>query len=477
MPNTMTLDSGPRAATEASPPTARHSLSRLSGIGLALGLVLSTGCFQDYSIHSLDGDDGAESGPASSVADPAGSAAPSGAADSSTSVGSPLAPSTSVEPGGGLGTDVLVPERPDEAIRGGFDPGRYVYESVEPGGDATDALEDPQNREREDQFELGAELRAPMVDFLFVVDNSTSMGRIRDLVRSGLVSLYDDDPFPAESRIAVMSTIPADPADLTRLHPRVNDQGGQINEPGFLRLVDAEGIEVFRNKAPELGNSFRFAGCENAWFEPWEENADGVPCLVAHTQISRTPIRVEAGLSALQQFLQKQSGTQTFREGAAVHVIFVSDTHSPGLSGGPNRLRKTGLEVDPITYSDLKALVDGDNLVSSFKVHAIAPATECVEEWAHLGPRYFDVATASGGATLDICTAEDYAPFIRGLVETSDIVDSPVFGLGRPSAEVHEVLVNGQSVPFDLVGDGTAVRLRGIDRADAKRNLTVRYRY
>ena len=128
------------------------------------------------------------------------------------------------------------------------------------------------------------------------------------------------------------------------------------------RADDAEGIARFRKHAPEIGSTFRFAGCEDAWFEPWEENAQGVPCLVAHTQISRTPIRVEAGLSALQQFLQKQAGTSTFREGAAVHVIFVSDTHSPGLSGGPNRLMKTGLEVDPITYEDLRQLVDADTL-------------------------------------------------------------------------------------------------------------------
>jgi len=198
---------------------------------------------------------------------------------------------------------------------------------------------------------------------------------------------------------------------------------------------------------------------------------------VAHTQISSTPVRVEAGLSALQQFLQKRSGQSTFREGAAVHVIFVSDTHSPGLSGGPGRLLKTGLEVDPITYDALHQLVDADNMVSSFKVHAIAPATECVEEWAHLGPRYFDVADASGGSTLDICTAEDYSDFIRSVVEGSGRVDTPIFALGRPTSAVHQVLLDGESVSFDIVGDGTAVRLKSFEEVDADRKLTVRYRY
>ncbi len=462
------------------PSSTRHSQHQTPGqsaMGLLLGLVVGVGCTQDYDINALEGDDAPAVAPALTPATPSNGVATAPSVVDANAV----ADSEAVDPSIGSGTAVADGSVTDPASAGAadvrFDPRQFNYDAVQPTGDAVEASEDPTHREREELFDLNPEMRTSVVDFLFVVDNSTSMGRIRDLVRSGLVSLYDDDPFPADARIAVMSTIPANPSDLSQLHPRVNNQGAQELEPGFLRLVDAQGIARFRRAAPDLGASFRFDGCEDAWFEPWEENDEGVPCLVAHTQISGTPVRVEAGLSALQQFLQKQAGESTFRDGAAVHVIFVSDTHSPGLSGGLGRLQKTGLEVDPITYGDLQQLVDADNAVSSFKVHAIAPATECVEEWAHLGPRYFDVAEASGGATLDICTAEDYAPFIRSLVERSGVIDTPILSLGRPTEAVHQVLLDGQSVAFDIIGDGTAVRVKGFERAAADRKLTVRYRY
>ena len=62
-------------------------------------------------------------------------------------------------------------------------------------------------------------------------------------------------------------------------------------------------------------------------------------------------------------------------------------------------------------------------------------------------------------------------------IERSGLIDSPIMELGRPSETVHQVLVDGQSVAFDVVGDGTAVRLRGLGDADSDRKLTVRYHY
>ena len=381
-----------------------------------------------------------------------------------------------------VGSGSAVPNAPDATgprpALSNFNPGLYSYDRVESGDDSVEAFEDTESREREEVFDMNPQMRTPVVDFLFVVDNSTSMGRIRDLVRSGLVGLYDDDPFPAEARIAVMSTIPANPADLTQLHPRVNDQGAQRFEPGFLKLVNQAGIERFRKEAPMLGESFQFDGCEDAWFEPWQENDQGVPCMVAHTQISRTPVRVEAGLSAFQQFLQKREGQNTFREGAAVHVIFVSDTHSPGLSGGLNRLRAHQARSRPDHLQRPAAACRCrqpwcglSRCTPSHRQPSVS------EEWAHLGPRYFNVATEAGGATLDICTAEDYSSFIRDLVEESDLVERPILSLGRPSAMVHQVLVDDQPVAFDVVGEGAAVRLKGFDNSRANQKLTIRYKF
>ncbi|HCH63827.1 MAG TPA: hypothetical protein DFR83_13560 [Deltaproteobacteria bacterium] len=461
---------GPLDHNSASRLVSLNNASGWTGAGLALSFVLGVGCTQDYEISAVESDD--------DIVDASPTITPS-AAPNSVVAGTAQA----VEDNTRVGAGSAVPSAPETGTTGprpklsNFDQSLYSYDQVDSTDDSVDAYEDVENRERQELYDVGPQMRTPVVDFLFVVDNSTSMGRIRDLVRSGLVGLYDEDPFPAEARIAVMSTIPADPSNFSQLHPRVNDQGAQRFEPGFLRLVDQAGIQKFRKEAPELAASFEFDGCEDAWFEPWQENAQGVPCMIAHTQISRTPVRMEAGLSAFQQFLQKREGRTTFREGAAVHVIFVSDTHSPGLSGGQKRLERTGLEVDPITYSDLQKLVDADNMVRSFKVHAIAPATECVEEWAYLGPRYFNVAEASGGVTLDICTADDYSTFIHDLVEDSGRIERPILSLGRPSTVVHEVLLDGEPVAFDVVGDGTAVRLKGLQDPRADRKLTVHYRY
>src|SRR6185503_2156685 len=83
-------------------------------------------------------------------------------------------------------------------------------------------------------------------------------------------------------------------------------------------------------------------GC-GAWFSPGEVDPDGVPCLVAHTEVPGLLVHVEAGLTVLSQLLDGKK--PLFREGAHAHVVFVSDTHDPGAgwTEKPSEKEKTRL--------------------------------------------------------------------------------------------------------------------------------------
>ena len=116
-------------------------------------------------------------------------------------------------------------------------------------------------------------------------------------------------------------------------HPavtKVKGLPGYLANPGFQRFVDRQGIELFRELLPE-DKRYLYAldGC-GPTFGPDERNEQGIPCLLANTQIGLLPTRVEAGSVALAQMLETSAG-QMFRPGAAVNVVFVSDTHDPGF--------------------------------------------------------------------------------------------------------------------------------------------------
>src|SRR5688500_16503370 len=133
--------------------------------------------------------------------------------------------------------------------------------------------------------ELGGDAPAAAVDYLFVVDGSSSMRSVIDRVFDGVDAIAaEGNVFPAGARIAVMSTTPSRPNDARRPHPATPNQPWVRLEPGFHGPVDAARIARFRATAPpDLAAEFALDGCD-AWFEPGEQNAAGVPCLVAHTQ-------------------------------------------------------------------------------------------------------------------------------------------------------------------------------------------------
>ncbi len=339
-------------------------------------------------------------------------------------------------------------------------------------GTAVRAFEDTVRGVREERFDVGGDTRTQVADYLFVIDNSSSMEEIIRKVRRGMQSLSRSGAFPKHTRIAVMSTLPSEPLDADVPHKTARLRGAAAEAPGFLRLVDGPGISHFREMedSPRVRNRFALDGCSEAWFAPGQTNVDGLPCLLAHTQTQRTALRVEAGLVAVKQWLEL-ADEPVFRQGAAVNVVFVSDTHDPGVPldfPGAAELR----EIRP-DFAMLEELVSANSLVSSFRVHAIAPATECVEPWSD-GPTYKTVAEASGGVFLDVCTATDYRPVIRQIAHEGAVMQRAVLNLDRQATHVQEVRVGERAVGFTVAPDGRSVIL---DDAPMKQKGQVSVQY
>ncbi|MCB9693634.1 MAG: hypothetical protein H6736_17615 [Alphaproteobacteria bacterium] len=318
---------------------------------------------------------------------------------------------------------------------------RIPLSTVDDGSNATEAWADGQGR-RTEAFAYGGNAKNEVVDYLFVLDDSVSMKAVIERVRKALLEL-DRERWPAEARVAFMTTLPGQPGRLSRPHPTVEHRHSARFSPGFLKLVSEEGFAAARNKVPGMERKLRHPGCD-AWFRPGDTNVEGLPCMVAHTQTAMAAYQAEAGLVAVDQWLDKNAGTPVFRPGASVNVVFVSDTHDPGLPSGS---AEALLDLQP-TASQLVEHILEDNPVSSVRFHAIAPERECVEQWVHFGPTYYQAAEETGGAILDVCEATDYRALLESVIDRGATPTRPVFGLAVPPEEVEEVRVDGSLRPF-----------------------------
>jgi hypothetical protein len=326
-----------------------------------------------------------------------------------------------------------------------------------PPEQGNDAAPNPSGHERE--IDIGTAQPAEISDYLFVLDPSSSMYSVLSHVLDGFEALREGDGFPRGARIGVMSALPADPLRPAAVHPRARQRWWLQFTPGFQSLVDEDSIAVFREVAPpHISERYASSGCA-AWFGPTDVNDKGVPCIVANTQIPLYPVLVEAGLLAVHQRLQQD--TPLFRSGAAVNVIFVSDTHDPGLS--PNEPGYADLVSARPNYDQLRVLALSRQPLASFRVHAVAPADLCADEdWRAAGDSYFAAARASGGQMLDVCSAgaPDYVNFVRRTATEGALPQAPVIALSE-SEEVVQVLVDGEPARFAVSPDGRAVTLPG----------------
>jgi hypothetical protein len=330
----------------------------------------------------------------------------------------------------------------------------------DPGEDPSDDLGDglaPQDMP-DIEITMGGGAKAAVVDYLFVVDSSSSMQRILGRVLDGFEALADSGVFPHDTRIAVMNTMPADPTHRDRLHPAAPPIDWLGYEPGFGNLIDAHRIELFREVAPvRVAERFAHDGCD-AWFGPDDRNADGVPCLVANTQMALFPVGIEAGLLALHQRIQTDK--PLFRTGAAVNVVVVSDTHDPGVPGDHPFF--ADLVARRPAFADIERSALRRQDLASFRLHAVAPAEVCAaEDWTAAGPVYFEAAHTSGGEILDVCdaTPDEYIELVRKIATNGAVPQRAVIPL-LSRVDIDEVLVGGQPAEFALSADGRAVLLK-----------------
>jgi hypothetical protein len=328
-------------------------------------------------------------------------------------------------------------------------------------GAAVASWEKEAGRMRMETFQFGPS-DTPVADYLFVIDDSTSMNRMLEKFHRGIDSLIEPGAFPAHARIAVMNTTPADAEKPRKPHGLVPYSDGYRKVPGFRALVSKRRIEAYREIAdPAVAERFDLDGC-TSWFSPQQLNSQGHPCLEAHTQLSLLRSKVEAGSVSLRQWLERTAGKERFRPGAAVNIVFISDTHDPGMLPPQNPNRSEAyedlLDQQP-SYGELMNLVEKDDLVSSFRLHAIAPMEECGESWEI--ETYALLAEESDGLSLDFCEAEDYGALIKEIAEAGAKIQRPVFPLGYTAQEIQSVSLEGEEVDWSLKSGGRVLVVGG----------------
>ena len=290
------------------------------------------------------------------------------------------------------------------------------------------------------------EINVPQIYYLFVIDNSSSMGKILEKVQEGFVALSkNSDAFAPNALIGVMSTmigqLEAEGGKLSKLSKYSKEvYKHQKLEPGFLKLVDKASVDTWKSKEipKDITDQFPLQACKQGWFGPSAVNDQGESCFLAASQISKISVGAEAGITSFRQFLQKNPGI--FKADSNVNVIFVSDTHDPGIS----KIAKEHPEylTDIVKYDPLLELAQKENQIASLKFHAIAPQEKCAE--TILAPTYFDLVDnqPASGIKSDVCTLTDYVGQIRAMA-SAGAKSSHLVALEQPVAELENVSLEG----------------------------------
>jgi hypothetical protein len=277
-------------------------------------------------------------------------------------------------------------------------------------------------------------------DFLMVVDNSGSMQVSRNKVFEGFKKVAPS-AWPIDSRIAVMSTMPARFSDLSRPHENVSLYSGIETEPGFLSFVDKVSIEKYRTNGNVLNPAYKAAfaepGCD-AWFKPADVNASKTLCLNAHLQNPMTGIGAEAGLTAVKQILEKNKDQKLFRDNGFLHIIFISDTHDPGIDS-------QALRAAIPNFEGIKKILLASNNLTGVKLHGIVPTkATCSSEMTH-DFSYLNPIRDSGGITYDYCLPEpDYSSVAKQVVASSS--PEAIIAFNQEFSSIVKVLIDG--VPY-----------------------------
>lgn len=316
-----------------------------------------------------------------------------------------------------------------------------------------------------DTFRLKVQKPAEKVDYLFVLDNSCSAEELRLKSQQAMSSLVGQvGILPADAKIATMTTAHGMKGNLKNMGVGYADKGFSSVEPGFLSFYTSGARSALANKKPGLvAKKYPIAGCENEWFSPDETNDAGELCIEAAFQSANTCTNTEAGILAFIQLLDKNKGRSLFRDGSIVNVIFISDTHDPGIRPGANA---DAIIAQHLPYKDLKAKVEKDNKIAGLKFHTISPSSEAAAtcgEGNYGGGSYNILAAASQGKSMGCSGNVDYQGFMKDMVILSKYIDSETFSLSQVAGTISSVKVNGKEVTdYDVDLAANTITVKGL---------------
>jgi hypothetical protein len=308
------------------------------------------------------------------------------------------------------------------------------------------------------------------VDYLFIVDNSCSNEKLLQKSQEGLTAVISEaGVMPADARIAVMSTMVADEPDYSMPSAKyISKYNGIQWEPGFLDFISSAAVVNYKDKVPAHAGKWPLKGCDAAWFKPTDKDEKGNYCIKAAFQSTSSCVGAEAGITAFEQILRKNSGKPLFRNNALLNVVFVSDTHDPGSGNMPANTTKT---------DELIQLVQKDNAVMGVKFHALAPGgSSCANEKIY-DESYYKLVIATGGAKENICSISSYADYMKAMVNESRKSVSPIYALEKKAEKIISVTI-GDTAYSNYQYDAASGRIRLQDlvvEADEEIVITVTY--
>lgn len=310
---------------------------------------------------------------------------------------------------------------------------------------------------------------------LVVADNSASMSEEIAAMVQGLSDL-PAGLFRADDRIAVqrMSLFQDDGVTL---HPLLSTYVGMPMEPGTASLVTDAQIKAYLAQ-PDLAQAYKdkyaLAGPETPWFHPTARHPAGHSLMRAALQNPYHGIGLEAGMHALQQFLERFAAANpgdSLTEGAHLNVVFISDEVHPGfcrnsasLDNSQRQLCEDLLARCPTPGSMAQAMKAAG--VPSFKFHGAIHAAE-------KGPcSYQELITATGGKAITIGTSPAiYSRFfdavqsqaIRGTVRSTFRTKTMLSAEVRVEVDGVDtknfLVVDGQTIEVDVPRSATKVRI------------------
>jgi hypothetical protein len=308
-------------------------------------------------------------------------------------------------------------------------------------------------------------------DFLLVVDNSSSMNpHVQRVVES--FAKIPPARFGSKAKIGVVTGMVSKTTDFSVLNEGINPYTGIELEPGYQALSNAAAIAAFKaGPAPDnYKNKYPLKGCANGWITPGEKNSAGEDCLKAHLQLAAHGVGCEPNTYAVKQLMDRAAGKKFFREGAFIHVIFVSDELNPGCN------RAELLNNCP-SADDLKTAITANTNNQGMRFHGVVrpepAATAATSKCA-----YQKVINPTGGKWVDLTdtTIPDYSTLIEAIIDSSHPTEL-VYKMPYKSAVVEAIRIDG--APYTgahKIDEEGNLRISGLDLA-ASHDFEVEYNH